>query len=260
MASRFVAGEYLERITWLHGVAAGAKIAALLALTVACFVAGGRGVALLAVAAAMAALSCGVRVRDLLRALRPAAVVLAFALVANALRLDGTADVLLLGPVGFSAAGAVRGVVAVARIATIVALVLLVSATTTVTALTDALSRAFAPLGTLGLPAGDLAMVVAVTLRLVPAVGAEYQKIVDAQRARGALFGRGGVRTRLAAWSAVLVPLVLALFRASDQLAQAMADRWYKGGLPLPERTPLSARSVALLAATLALAVASVIV
>ena len=253
MASRRTFGSYVARDTPVHRLDARVKLALLLAATVALFVTP-RPLALAGIGAAAVAAGgiAGLGARDLVSALRPTVVILAFSLLANAVSVDGAGDVTLWGPVGVSGAGAVRGAMAVGRIVVLVALSVVLCATTSSTAVADALAALLAPLGRLGLPAGDVAMTMSVALRFIPLAMEEFSRIHDAQRARGADFAHGPVVARVRRWLAVLTPLVVALFRRADDLADAMRERCYRGEGRTRLARPLRPADVAVLLAGLA--------
>lgn len=223
-------GSYHPADTPLHRLDARVKLACLLAVTVTLFAARG-ALALAAMAAAVLAAAHlgGLSARELAQGLRPTAVILAFSLLANAFVADGTARLTLVGPLGISYPGLARGALAVGRIAVLVFAALVLSATTSSTAVADALTSLMAPLGCLGVPVGDIAMTVSIALRFIPLTAEELVRIRDAQRARGVDFAQGSVPARVRRWLSVLDPLVVALFRRADDLAQAMAERCYRG-------------------------------
>lgn len=223
-------GAYRAAETPLHHLDARVKLACLLAVTVALFAASSP-VALAAMAAAVLAAAHlgGLSARELAQGLRPTAIILAFSLLANAFVADGTASLTLVGPLGISYPGLARGALAVGRIAVLVFAALVLSATTSSTAVADALTSLMAPLSRLDVPVGDIAMTVSIALRFIPLTAEELVRIRDAQRARGVDFAQGSVSARVRRWLSVLAPLVVALFRRADDLAQAMAERCYRG-------------------------------
>lgn len=176
---------------------------------------------------------------QVLRALKPAAVILVISLLANTLIVVGNPDIKLAGGIGISTTGALRGFWAVARIVAVVGFATVFSITTMPPALADAVSWLISPLRHLGVPVADVSMSLSIALRFVPLAGEEAERIASAQRARGAELSRGGIIARLRRWAAILVPLVVALFRRADELACAMGDRCYTG----MGRTSLSGRA-----------------
>ncbi len=254
-------GTYLTRETPLHRIDARAKLAALVAVSVGAFAARS-ALALVLLAAVLVVLLAVARVGvgTVARALRPTAVVLAFAIVANTVVVDGSGDLQIVGAVGLYLGGFARAAMAVGRIALLVGFVCLVTSTTSATEVASALVAALRPLARLGVPVGDVAMVVAMALRFIPETMGEFDRIEMAQRARGTRFDQGSVRERVGKWAAVLVPLVVVLFARADELALAMRDRCYSGaGGAVPPR-PARLRDVlfALLAMALAIACALV--
>ncbi len=106
----------------------------------------------------------------------------------------------------------------------------LLSYTTTPIALTDALERLFSPLKKIKVPVHDIAMMTTIALRFIPTLIDETQKIMNAQKARGADFKSGGLIRRAKALLPVLVPLLVSAFNRAYELAAAMECRCYHGG------------------------------
>ena len=221
MRKRAILGAYVGGDTLAHRLDARVKIALLVMATVAAFAAS-VPVGLAVVVAGLAAALVASRTSPLtvLRGLRPAAVILGLSVLANA--------VVLVGQPGLSVDGLARGVTAVARIALVVGFALVLSATTMPTAVATALSQLMAPLARLGVPVGAIATATSVALRFIPLMGSEVERIRCAQRARGAVLD-GSVLVALRGWRQVLVPLVVALLRRADELAEALCDRCYTG-------------------------------
>lgn len=211
------------------------QVALLVTLSVAVFAAHSwRGVAVGACVLVVLLVVASVPVSTLARGLRPTAVVLAFALLANAV-------VLTAGGPRLSHAGALRGALAVARIVIVVGYAEVAASSVTAEQVAGALSWSIRPLGRLGLPVGDVSLATTVALRFVPVVSDELRRVTAAQRSRGARVNEGSLGERLGQWGRVLVPVVVGLFRRSDELAQALYDRCYGQGaatslLPRPTR------------------------
>lgn len=102
--------------------------------------------------------------------------------------------------------------------------------TTTPIALTDALESLMMPLAKLHLPVHDLAMITTIALRFIPTLSEETEKIMNAQKARGADFASGGLMKRAKALLPVFIPLLSSAFKRADELANAMDCRCYHGG------------------------------
>ena len=106
----------------------------------------------------------------------------------------------------------------------------LLTYTTLPTALTDALERLLKPLKVLRVPVHDLAMMMTIALRFIPTLVEETDKIMSAQKARGADLESGKLLQRVRAMVPILIPLLASSFRRAYELATAMECRCYHGG------------------------------
>ncbi|MBR5512766.1 MAG: energy-coupling factor transporter transmembrane protein EcfT [Ruminococcus sp.] len=106
----------------------------------------------------------------------------------------------------------------------------LLTYTTSPITLTDAIERLLSPLKKLKLPVHELAMMMSIALRFIPTLIEETEKIMSAQKARGAEIDSGSFMTRARNMVAILVPLFISSFRRADELATAMECRCYRGG------------------------------
>ncbi len=106
----------------------------------------------------------------------------------------------------------------------------LLTYTTTPTALTDAIERLLSPLKAVGLNVHELAMMMTIALRFIPTLIEETDKIMSAQKARGADMESGGLLRRIRSLLPVLIPLFASSFRRAYELALAMECRCYRGG------------------------------
>jgi energy-coupling factor transport system permease protein len=107
---------------------------------------------------------------------------------------------------------------------------MLLTYTTSPIMLTDAVELIFNPLKQFGFPAHELAMMMTIALRFIPTLIEETEKIINAQKARGADFESGNILRRARALIPILVPLFVSAFKRADELAIAMESRCYQGG------------------------------
>ena len=103
----------------------------------------------------------------------------------------------------------------------------LLSLTTTPVALADGVESLMSPLKLIKVPVRDIAMIMSIALRFIPTLFEETNKIISAQKARGASFDTGGIFARTKAMLPVLIPLFVNSFRRADELAFAMDARCY---------------------------------
>ncbi|MGN1451647.1 MAG: energy-coupling factor transporter transmembrane component T family protein, partial [Eubacteriales bacterium] len=96
--------------------------------------------------------------------------------------------------------------------------------------LTDAIELLCSPLKKLHFPVHELAMMMSIALRFIPTLIEETDKIMSAQKSRGADFDSGNIIRRARALIPLLIPLFVSAFRRADELATAMESRCYRGG------------------------------
>jgi len=118
----------------------------------------------------------------------------------------------------------------VLRIALLIMGTFLMTYTTSPIMLTDGMETLFGPLKRLRVPVHELAMMMSIALRFIPTLIEETDKIMSAQKARGADFETGSLFQRARAMVPLLVPLFISAFRRADELAVAMECRCYHGG------------------------------
>ena len=118
----------------------------------------------------------------------------------------------------------------VLRITMLIMGTFLLTYTTSPIALTDGMEALLGPLKRVRVPVHELAMMMSIALRFIPTLIEETDKIMSAQKARGADFESGNLLQRARALVPILVPLFISAFRRADELAVAMECRCYHGG------------------------------
>ena len=224
-------GQYFPADTVVHRLDPRTKLLAVILYIVALFNA--RGVVTYAIMAAVLAASVllsHVPFKSLTRGLKPVYIIVAFTAVMNLFFTAGTpvADVWLLRHITFE--GIRSAIAMVLRIIMLIMGTFLLTYTTSPISLTDGLERLLSPLKKLKLPIHELAMMMSIALRFIPTLIEETDKIMSAQKARGADFESGNIFQRAKALVPILVPLFISAFRRADELATAMECRCYHGG------------------------------
>ena len=115
----------------------------------------------------------------------------------------------------------------------------LMTLTTTPNHLTDGLEKSLKPLNKIGVPVHEIAMMMSISLRFIPILLEETDKIMKAQIARGADFESGNLIQKAKAMIPILVPLFVSAFRRANDLAMAMEARCYRGGDGRTKMKPL---------------------
>lgn len=182
---------------------------------------------MLVVTAGMIAVS-HIPLKSILHGLKPLFIIILLTALLNLFFTQGT-PLVKLGPVVITKEGLVRAVFMVLRIMMLISGTFLLTYTTSPIALTDGLEILFGPLKKIKVPVHEMAMMMSMALRFIPTLIEETDKIMSAQKARGADFETGKLIDRAKALLPLLVPLFVSAFRRADELAVAMESRCYHG-------------------------------
>lgn len=169
-------------------------------------------------------------IKSILKGLKPLAFILIFTAVLNLFMTKGETVWVSFWGLKITKEGTIRAVMMLLRILMLVAGTFLLTYTTSPIALTDGLESLLSPLKRLHLPVHELAMMMCIALRFIPTLIEETDKIMSAQKARGADFETGNLLQRVKALVPILIPLFVSAFRRADELATAMECRCYHGG------------------------------
>jgi len=171
-----------------------------------------------------------IKPKSVLRGLRPVLIVIIFAVCLNIFFIRGETVVLEFYFIIITREGLLYAVFMAARLIMLIVGSFLLTYTTSPIALTDGLERMLSPLKKIRLPIHELAMMMSIALRFIPTLIDETDKIMSAQKARGADFETGGLIKRAKAILPLIIPLFISAFRRADELATAMESRCYHGG------------------------------
>lgn len=165
------------------------------------------------------------------KSLKPIIPIILFTAVLNVFFVTGESEPLVsLGFLHIYREGIDYAALIVVRIICIIAGTSLLTYTTSPIVLTAAIEQLLRPLSKLKFPVHELAMMMTIALRFIPLLIEETDKIMNAQKARGAQLDSGTLMQRVKALIPVLIPLFISAFRRADELAMAMECRCYHGG------------------------------
>ena len=171
-----------------------------------------------------------VKLRAMTKGLRTVYIIVAFTAVMNLFFTPGEPVSTLPVLSHISREGIYTAFFMAARIVLLIMGSFLLTYTTSPIALTNALDRLLSPLKKLHFPVHELTLMMSLALRFIPTLIEETDKIMSAQKARGADFESGNILRRAKALVPILVPLFVGAFRRADELATAMESRCYHGG------------------------------
>ena len=169
-------------------------------------------------------------VKSILRGMKPLVFILAFTAILNIFFTGGETVLVEFWGLSITKEGIIRAAFMISRIMMLITGTFLLTYTTSPIALTDGLESLLSPLKKIHLPVHELSMMMCIALRFIPTLIEETDKIMSAQKARGADFETGNIFKRVRALVPILVPLFISAFRRADELATAMECRCYQGG------------------------------
>ena len=169
-------------------------------------------------------------VKSIVKGMKPLVFVLIFTGILNLFFTEGETVLLDLRILKITLEGLIRAIFMVARILMLITATFLLTYTTSPISLTDGLETLLSPLKKIRVPVHELSMMMCIALRFIPTLIEETDKIMSAQKARGADFESGNLMQRVKALVPILVPLFISAFRRADELATAMECRCYQGG------------------------------
>jgi energy-coupling factor transport system permease protein len=224
-------GQYFPGDTVAHKLDPRTKILLVVLYIIALFCAKGivtYGIMALCLAACVRVSKVGLK--SLVRGLKPVLFIIVFTGILNLFFTPGDRYLLEIGFLRVSDTGLKNAVFMVVRIMLLIMGTFLMTYTTSPISLTDGLERLLNGLKRFHLPVHELAMMMSIALRFIPTLIEETDKIMSAQKARGADFESGNLIQKAKALIPILVPLFISAFRRADELATAMECRCYHGG------------------------------
>lgn len=224
-------GQYYPAKSFVHNLDPRLKIVFLTGFIVAIFLA--KEFLALGVCAGMLLLAIAfsrIPLRKVFRAARGVLFLVIFTAVLNTLFYAGETVYWQWKILSVTREGLIFSAFLVTRLFLLVICSSLLTYTTTPVSLTDGIESLLTPLKWIRFPVHELALIMSIALRFIPILTDETERIMNAQRARGAQFDKGGLIKRMKAIIPVLIPLLLSAFRRADELGDAMDARCYSGG------------------------------
>ena len=223
-------GQYFPGNSILHRLDPRTKILLTAMYIVALFLAKqlvGYGIMMVVLASAIAVSK--VKLKTIFRGLKPIMMIIVITAFLNLFWTPGQ-TIWKWGFLNLTVEGIWSAIFMVLRISMLILCTFLLTYTTSPILLTDGLENLMGPLKKIHVPVHELSMMMSIALRFIPTLIEETDKIMSAQKARGADFDTGGLMDKAKALIPLLVPLFISAFRRADELAVAMECRCYHGG------------------------------
>lgn len=170
-----------------------------------------------------------IKVKYILRGIKPVLFLLIFTSLIN-IFMTGETPLFKIWFLTATKEGVIFAALMALRLVLLVSGTSLLTFTTSPISLTDGIERLMSPFSKIGVPAHAIAMMMTIAIRFIPTILEETDKIMKAQKARGADFESGSIVSRARAMTPILIPLFISAFRRADELAIAMECRCYRGG------------------------------
>lgn len=224
-------GQYFPGNSIIHRLDPRTKLIMLVVYIVALFLASGwTAYAVLFAALVWVIRMSTIPLKSIVKGMKPLVLILVFTGLLNLFLTKEGRLVVDFWIIQIYTGGISRAAMMVARILMLITCTFLLTYTTSPIALTDGLEALMGPLKKVGVPVHELSMMMCIALRFIPTLIEETDKIMCAQKARGADFENGTLIERAKALIPILVPLFISAFRRADELATAMECRCYQGG------------------------------
>ncbi|MGM0471856.1 MAG: energy-coupling factor transporter transmembrane component T family protein [Bacillota bacterium] len=231
MLKDIMLGQYLERDSIVHKLDPRVKILLVILYIVVLFLSETViGYAALGSFIIIGIIAAKIEFKYIFKSLKPLLFIISLTLVIHLFLTKGGRVIWQWQFLSIEEEGLRLGLFMAARLIFLITFTSLLTLTTSPLSLTDGLEELLKPFKRFGLPAHELAMMMTIALRFIPTLLEEAEKILKAQKARGADFESGNLIEKAKSLIPLLVPLFVSAFRRADDLALAMEARCYRGG------------------------------
>ncbi|MCP1187710.1 energy-coupling factor transporter transmembrane protein EcfT [Priestia flexa] len=231
MMDAMIIGKYVPGDSIVHRMDPRAKLLLVFAYILIVFLANNAGgYVLLGAYTALLVFMSKVPFSFILRGLKPVIWIIIITFILHITMTKEGPVLLELGFLSVHQGGVIQGLLISLRFLFLILITTLLTLTTTPIQVTDGIESLLGPLKKLKFPVHELALMMSISLRFIPTLMDETDKIIKAQTARGVDFSSGPIMDRLKAVVPLLVPLFIGSFKRAEELAIAMEARGYRGG------------------------------
>ncbi|WP_243292414.1 energy-coupling factor transporter transmembrane protein EcfT [Bacillus sp. FJAT-47783] len=230
MMNSMIIGKYVPGVSVIHKMDPRAKLIFVFSFVIVVFIANNAVTySILGAYTLLVVLLTRLPVRFLLNGLKPILWIILFTFILHILFTKEGNVIFSIGFFRVYDEGIQQGVYITLRFIYLILVTTILTLTTTPIEITDGLETLLAPFKKLKLPVHELALMMSISLRFIPTLMEETEKIMKAQMARGTDFSTGTIKKRIEAIIPLLVPLFISAFKRAEELATAMEARGYKG-------------------------------
>lgn len=230
MLSSMLLGRYIPGNSVVHKLDPRAKILAVIMFMIIVFFANHwLGYGLLILFVLTVTKLAGLSIRFLFNGLKLIFILLIFTFLMHIFLTKGGTVLIDGGFFTIESEGLITGIYITIRLVLLVIITTLMTLTTSPIELTDAIEKLCKPLKAVKVPVHEIAMMMSISLRFIPTLMDETEKIIKAQSARGSTFMTGSLKKRINALVPIFIPLFMSAFKRAEEMAIAMEVRGYKG-------------------------------
>lgn len=230
MLSNMLLGRYIPGDSMIHRLDPRAKIIAVLLMMVIIFFANHWiGYALLVLFVLGIIKIAQIDLFFLFNGLKILLFILIFTFLLHIFFTRGGTTLFEWGFIQIDSEGLITGIYITVRLVMLLVITTILTLTTSPIELTDAIEKLGAPLKKIKIPMHELAMMISISLRFIPTLMDETEKIIKAQSARGSTFMTGRLKSRINALIPIFIPLFISAFKRAEEMAVAMEVRGYTG-------------------------------
>ena len=232
MISDITLGQFFPGYSILHKLDPRTKILSAIIFIVAIFLVNNTAGFLFITLAALVLIAISrISFRVIFKGIKPIIFILIFTAVLNVFMTTGQGEPLIsFWIINIYEEGIARALFMALRVIILIIISsMLMTYTTSPISLTDGLESLLSPLKKIKVPVHTFAMMMSIALRFIPTLVEETEKIMNAQKSRGADFTSGSLISRAKALVPLIIPLILSSFNRAEELATAMECRCYRG-------------------------------
>lgn len=226
-------GRYLPIDSFIHKLDPRNKIGALLILLITVFFdAGFIGYAILALLVIIMFILSGMKLSQLVKAVKPMLFMMVFLMFFNLLFMRTGKLLFSFGFIKIYSGALIQTLYIVIRLVLIIIMTTILTATTKPLDLTLGIEHLLSPFKKVGFPTHIVAMMISIALRFIPTLLEETQRIMKAQASRGVEFSEGSIKEKIMSIVSLIIPLFISAFQRAEDLANAMESRNYDPEAP----------------------------
>lgn len=245
ISHHLIFGQYVDKKSIIHQLDPRTKLLIVMALMIAAlFLTSLASYVMLALMVAAAIAASRLPASYIIRGLKPVWLIVIATSVFHLFLTQGGEALIRLGPLSIYETGVFKAITITVRIVLMLAMATLLTLTTKLSDLTSAIEALLSPLRRIGVPVQEIAMMITFTIRFIPILMQETDKIMKAQRARGVDFSSGHIFRRLLSFIPVIVPVLMLAFQKAESASQAIEARGYRPGMKRTQLRTLAFQAI----------------